>query len=427
MSSLFKPTIISYWAPDGRKCKKRTPGARRKKQWAKKWYGQYVDADGKTRRVPLSTDKAAARALLANLETQVAKGEAGLIDKYAEHRKRPLREHLQDFKQYLASLNNSAKHVELTCSRINAVLNGCRFIHFRDIRSEQLVVWLAAERNTGQMGIQTSNYYLTAFKQFCAWLVDKKRAHENPVVSLKRLNVETDVRLERRHLSDSELTSLVDAAHAGRRVRALDGPDRAILYNVAAHTGLRESELVSLVPESFSLDTDTPTVTVQAAYSKRRREDVLSLRPDLANLLREWIENKPAGEPLWPGGWWRHGGKMIRIDLEAAGIPYRDSAGRVFDFHALRHHFISRLAAAGVHPKVAQELARHSTITLTMDHYTHLELRDLAQALDKLPNVPNPNGKTTESQTLRATGTDPVCTRLAQTQIASRLLVSNDD
>ncbi len=60
---------------------------------------------------------------------------------------------------------------------------------------------------------------------------------------------------------------------------------------------------------------------------------------------------------------------MIRHDLAAAGIPYRDEQGRVFDCHSMRHQFISMLAAAGVHPKTAQELARHSTITLTMDHY----------------------------------------------------------
>jgi hypothetical protein len=41
-------------------------------------------------------------------------------------------------------------------------------------------------------------------------------------------------------------------------------------------------------------------------------------------------------------------------------LAYRDEAGRVFDFHSLRHQYISNLAAAGVHPKIAQTLARHS-------------------------------------------------------------------
>ncbi len=99
-----------------------------------------------------------------------------------------------------------------------------------------------------------------------------------------------------------------------------------------------------------------------------------------------------------------HGAEMVRQDLEAAGIPFADGAGRVFDFHALRHQFISALAAAGVHPKVAQTLARHSTITLTMDRYTHLELHDQTAALDKLPDLPLSSPRT--SQPLGATGTD---------------------
>src|SRR5947209_6648558 len=66
--------------------------------------------------------------------------------------------------------------------------------------------------------------------------------------------------------------------------------------------------------------------------------------------------------------------KMIRADLEAASISYHDVAGRVFDFHALRHQFISSLAAAAVHPKIVPPLARHSAITLTIDYYSHVPL-----------------------------------------------------
>jgi hypothetical protein len=84
---------------------------------------------------------------------------------------------------------------------------------------------------------------------------------------------------------------------------------------------------------------------------------------------------------------------MLRIDLESAGIPYQDERGRYFDFHAVRGQFISSLAAGGVHPKVAQVLARHSTITLTMDHYTHLDVLDVAGALDKLPRVRKAEGE----------------------------------
>ena len=79
---------------------------------------------------------------------------------------------------------------------------------------------------------------------------------------------------------------------------------------------------------------------------------------------------------------------MLRRDLDAAGLPYVDDAGRYFDFHALRHQFISSLAEAGVHPKVAQELARHSTVSLTLDRYTHVPSHALTDALRRLPALP---------------------------------------
>ena len=41
-------------------------------------------------------------------------------------------------------------------------------------------------------------------------------------------------------------------------------------------------------------------------------------------------------------------------------------------FHELRHSYLSMLAAQGVHPKVMQELAGHSSSQITMDIYTHV-------------------------------------------------------
>lgn len=75
---------------------------------------------------------------------------------------------------------------------------------------------------------------------------------------------------------------------------------------------------------------------------------------------------------------------MIRVDLEKANIPY-EVDGEVFDFHALRHTFITNLANFGVHPKDAQILARHSDIKLTMDYYTHTDKDRERGAVNKLP------------------------------------------
>jgi integrase len=57
----------------------------------------------------------------------------------------------------------------------------------------------------------------------------------------------------------------------------------------------------------------------------------------------------------------------------------------VADFHALRHTFITNLAMSGVHPKVAQDLARHSTIELTMSRYSHTVMEQRSEAVARLP------------------------------------------
>jgi integrase/recombinase XerD len=83
------------------------------------------------------------------------------------------------------------------------------------------------------------------------------------------------------------------------------------------------------------------------------------------------------------------------LPQDATGIPYIDAEGRVYDFHALRHQFISDMVESGIHPKDAQALARHSTITLTMNRYAHVRQANLHAALGKLPDLTaeNPNQK----------------------------------
>lgn len=77
----------------------------------------------------------------------------------------------------------------------------------------------------------------------------------------------------------------------------------------------------------------------------------------------------------------------------------------MFDFHSLRHQFITDLVASGANPKIAQTLARHSTITLTMDRYTHVGLHDLTASVNSLPVV-RLNSDASGESSLRATGTE---------------------
>src|SRR6516225_9217817 len=70
------------------------------------------------------------------------------------------------------------------------------------------------------------------------------------------------------------------------------GEERAMLYWLAVETGLRAGELRSLTRSSFDLKANPPTVTVEAGYSNRRRQDTLPLRPEIANALATFLGTK---------------------------------------------------------------------------------------------------------------------------------------
>jgi integrase len=56
-------------------------------------------------------------------------------------------------------------------------------------------------------------------------------------------------------------------------------------------------------------------------------------------------------------------------------------------FHDLRHSHATQLLSAGVHPKVAQERLGHSTITTTLDLYSHVTETMQSDAASKLDTV----------------------------------------
>jgi len=226
----------------------------------------------------------------------------------------------------------------------------------------------------------------------------------------------------------AELTfdTIAAAAERGRgRLRAdvlerleRAGRERALLYAVLVSTGLRKGELAALNVGDVLLDDDRPAIVLKGAAAKNGQRATLPLRADVADELRAWIEERAeavcpeavgvagrvtqrADVPLLdvPSG-------LIRIldrDLAAAGIPKHDDRGFTVDVHALRHTFATHLVAAGVTPQVAQRAMRHSTLELTMRHYTDPRLLDVAGAVETLPAL-----TADMPEAARATGTDDV-------------------
>lgn len=64
-------------------------------------------------------------------------------------------------------------------------------------------------------------------------------------------------------------------------------------------------------------------------------------------------------------------------------IPLMEKMGMKHTAHDTRHTFISLMADAGVEKIITQRIAGHSNHDVT-DHYTHLEVRKLIEAIDKI-------------------------------------------
>ena len=106
-------------------------------------------------------------------------------------------------------------------------------------------------------------------KSFGKWLVRARRLERNSFAHVSKLNGKVDIRVERRAMESEELARLIDATeHSQQTFRGLTGSDRAVLYMLAAMTGLRANELASLTASSFDFQAHPPTVTAEAESEK---------------------------------------------------------------------------------------------------------------------------------------------------------------
>ena len=373
-----------------------------------KWYIDYVDANGKSRRVPGYTDRKATEQKASELERTAERVRSGYRPKEHDALARPLTEHLSEFKSHLLAKGTGEKQAIQAHNEIKRILNNCGLVFWPDISATRIQGFLAELRRdkAGKTGIsaRTSNSYLQSIKSFCTWMVREGRAPESPLSHLKGINVKTDRRHDRRALTDAECRDLLETTPIGPVRFNMVGPDRALLYRTALETGLRANELRTLTVGACHLYETPPVLVVKAAYSKHRREDHQPITPGLARILAQYVHGRESHERVFrnmPNS--DSTAEMLRKDLEAAGIPYIDSAGLFADFQALRHTYITNLARGGAKPKEAMDLARHSDINLTMARYSHTVISDRAEALKALPDL---STKPERTHSQKATGTD---------------------
>lgn len=374
---------------------------KRKKDKARGKQGKYTiwyfDENGKRIYGTGTTDLATSREMANRLESEATLVRQGLIDpgekKRREANGKPLADHIEDYRLELLAKGGTEKHAKHVKGALTRLL---------DKSSITAVADLACDRIQGALGrlkiaksARTANHAMGAIKAFSTWLENAGRIKEAPkgMKLIKPYNEKADRKRVRRALTMPELAKLLETTEAApaiyiygaTRARTkkilVPGPARAALYRLAMGTGFRANELRSLTPESFKLKGDEPSVTIDAKHSKNGKEAIQPITPELAADLERFVATAEPGKPVLvvPD----RTAQMLKGDLGLAGIPYQDASKRVVDFHALRATYITHLIQNGANPKVVQVLARHSTITLTMDIYCQAEDKDLRGALNK--------------------------------------------
>ncbi len=375
----------------------------------------YYDENGKRRKLAGYTDKRESMAYAVRKETECRKIKNGETDRkdlvYRDHGKRPLSEHVTDWQASLTARGHTDKHAGQSSERVRrlvAIMLGARpddvdgktmtrakhrtalelitglvaKARLADLSADRVQGAIATLRDSGR-SLQTCNHYRACARAFIHWAWKDKRVRDNSLIGLEGFNAKEDRRHDRRTVSLEELHRLIEAARRGPDVMGMTGNARALCYRLAVATGLRYEEISSVTPESF--DWEASTVSVAAAYTKNGEQATLSLPGDLVDDLRAYVAIVDTGAPIFalPAG---KGAKMMRVDLVAAGIDYRDGGGLVFDFHSLRCELATLADAAGVSPRVVQRMMRHSTLELT-GRYTRPRAVDIEAAAGMLPSL----------------------------------------
>jgi len=195
MASLYKKPIVTIDPATGRRVKSKS----------KKWWGRFRDEHDQEKRVPLAADKKAAETLLNELVRKVERMRAGLEDPFERHQKRPLRDHVRDFRKYLQAKERTPRYILNTIQQLRSVINGCKFEHIRDVSPSRVQDYLAELRSSGR-SVSSSNHYLRAIKMFTRWLVRDRRTDDNRVAHLSTMNEDVDRRHVRRPLTMEEFT-----------------------------------------------------------------------------------------------------------------------------------------------------------------------------------------------------------------------------
>lgn len=341
--------------------------------WGGEYQGVYRLPDAKLVRVRLHTrDKVVAQRRLRGMVAEAESESVGLIPPAVQRQSqgRPLKDHLAEFTAELRSVGRDGDYVDTIGWVMRKLFRQCSWAVLSDITASGFIQW----RSGCGLSPKSCNDYLANLRQFVGWLVKAGRLGVDPLVSIERVDMSRREQY-RRAFEPDEL----------RRLLAVAG-DRAVVYLVAALTGLRRKELGALRWDDVVLGDGSAYIVVRASIAKNARRARIDLHPDAAAALAAW-RSRSTG-PLVFGAAGLPDVATLKSDLAAAGIAFKDDSGRRLDFHSFRGTFATMLAASGTPVPLAQQLMRHSDYKMTLKHYTDAGQFPAAAALQALPRFP---------------------------------------
>lgn len=250
-------------------------------------------------------------------------------------------------------------------------------IRLANLRPQHIELALRVYQQTGATN-RTAAKHLTILKAALAHAVRLQLLPSNPADAVTKPRAE---RREMRVADTDTLRQLLDGC--------ADEDFRRLIY-VAVHTGLRAGELLGL--RWSDINWERATLQVQRTRNEftasgfgepktnaGRRSVVLS--EEALHVLRgHRVAQQEARMAL--GASWTEGALVfsrrdgspenVRNLAKKWGVLCRNVGVNGLRFHDLRHTSATIALESGVHPKIVQERLGHSTISITLDTYSHV-------------------------------------------------------
>ena len=234
--------------------------------------------------------------------------------------------------------------------------------------------FVAALKRLSQQGLseRTLARKLSAWRQYCGWLVQSGMMDNDPTFNLKAPRLPE--RLPKA-LPQEELNHMLDSAPVDDSLAVRDHALFELMYG----SGLRLSEIHGLDLGDVLLDEGWVSVT-----GKGRKERQVPLSGKSVESLRTYLSERVEADgetALFTGkNGTRLGQRQIQKRLQTWAV--QQGSGQHISPHMMRHSYASHLLQSSRDIRAVQELLGHSNLSTTQI-YTKLDFDHLAKVYDE--------------------------------------------